>query len=49
MTGAGGGGFFFFIIDPCNKENLVNALNKQQGCVFNFKFVEDGACGLKIK
>ena len=49
MTGAGGGGFFFFIIDPCNKVNLVNALNKQQGSVFNFKFVEDGACGWKIK
>lgn len=48
ITGAGGGGFFFFIIDPIKKKQLVEALNLQQGNVFNFKFVEDGASAWKI-
>lgn len=48
VSGAGGGGFMFFMIEPAKKFHLVQELNKQQGYVINFEFVNDGTKGWKI-
>lgn len=48
VSGAGGGGFMFFMIEPRNKQKLVKQLNKQQGEVINFEFVNDGTKGWRI-
>tara|TARA_B100000427_G_C15426818_1_gene558861 strand:- start:271 stop:1089 length:819 start_codon:yes stop_codon:yes gene_type:complete len=43
VSGAGGGGHMFFIIDPIKKNSLINALDKEDGEVVNFKFENEGA------
>lgn len=48
VSGAGGGGFMFFMVEPTKKIHLVKELNKQQGEVINFEFVNDGIKGWKI-
>ena len=48
LSGAGGGGFMFFIVDPTKKLHLIKTLNKQQGQVINFHFVQEGTRGWKI-
>lgn len=48
VSGAGGGGFMFFIVEPTKKPKLIRVLNKQQGEVVNFHFVNNGTKGWKI-
>lgn len=48
VSGAGGGGFMFFLVNPLKKVQLINTLNKQQGSVFNFHFINDGIKGWKV-
>lgn len=48
VSGAGGGGFMFFIVDPVKKYGLISELNKQQGHVVSFSFVENGAKGWRL-
>jgi D-glycero-alpha-D-manno-heptose-7-phosphate kinase len=48
ISGAGGGGFMFFIVEPTRKLQLANMLNKSQGEVVNFEFVNEGTKGWKI-
>ncbi len=45
ISGAGGGGFFMFFVDPQNRSSLINALNRIEGKVQTFEFVENGALG----
>jgi D-glycero-alpha-D-manno-heptose-7-phosphate kinase len=48
ISGAGGGGFMFFMVDPVKKYNLINELNRQEGKVMGFEFVNDGTKGWRI-
>jgi len=48
VSGAGGGGFMFFMVEPTKKLQLIRELNKQQGEVINFHFVNEGTKGWKI-
>lgn len=48
VSGAGGGGFMFFMVDPVKKLEVIDALNKQQGHVMNFRFVKEGTKGWKV-
>jgi D-glycero-alpha-D-manno-heptose-7-phosphate kinase len=48
VSGAGGGGFMFFMVNPVQKMQLVNRLNKEQGRIINFHFTKDGTRGWKI-
>ena len=32
----------FFIIDPSKKHKLINELQKQEGVVINFNFINEG-------
>jgi D-glycero-alpha-D-manno-heptose-7-phosphate kinase len=48
ISGAGGGGFFMFFVDPINRSRLINSLNKLDGKVQSFEFVEKGALGWYI-
>lgn len=45
ISGAGGGGFMFFMVDPIKKYELMKALEKCGGRIFNFQFVQDGMKG----
>lgn len=47
-SGAGAGGFMFFLVEPTNKQNLVNVLNKEQGYVVKFQFVNEGAISWRL-
>jgi len=48
VSGAGGGGFIMFVVDPINKVQVQNALNKLKGRIVNFQFSEGGCHGWKI-
>ena len=48
VSGAGGGGFMFFMTDPARRLDLINALSRFNGKVFNFHFSENGCQGWKI-
>jgi D-glycero-alpha-D-manno-heptose-7-phosphate kinase len=48
VSGAGGGGVVMFVVDPTQKVNVVNVLNKMPGYVIPFQFTEGGAHGWKI-
>ncbi len=48
VSGAGGGGFIMFMVDPVNKLNVSNALDKLGGRVVNFQFSEGGCHGWKV-
>jgi D-glycero-alpha-D-manno-heptose-7-phosphate kinase len=48
VSGAGGGGFMFFTIDPVQRLDLINTLNKFHGRVLNFHFSDIGCQGWKI-
>jgi D-glycero-alpha-D-manno-heptose-7-phosphate kinase len=45
ISGAGGGGFFMFFVEPFNRSRLINALNKLEGKVQTFEFIEKGTVG----
>ncbi|MBZ7991099.1 MULTISPECIES: D-glycero-D-manno-heptose 7-phosphate kinase [unclassified Campylobacter] len=47
-SGAGAGGFMFFMIDPIKKYDLIKILNKEQGYIADFHFVEEGTRSWKI-
>jgi D-glycero-alpha-D-manno-heptose-7-phosphate kinase len=49
VSGAGGGGFMFFMVEPTKKLKLINELNKQDGDVIGFEFVNEGTRGWNIK
>lgn len=42
ISGAGGGGFIIFMVDPTRKMDVVRSLNKLNGSVKNFHFVQQG-------
>lgn len=42
VSGAGGGGFMFFMVSPDMKYNLARELNKQNGEVVPFQFINEG-------
>lgn len=48
VSGAGGGGFMVFIVDPVKRLNIINALNRECGRVFNVKFELEGTRGWRI-
>ncbi len=48
VSGAGGGGFIFFIVDPRKKLQLKKLLNKQEGAVFEFEFVNSGVHSWRV-
>lgn len=48
ISGAGGGGFMMFIVDPLKKLDVINALNKFDGKVQSFEFVDRGTKGWYI-
>jgi D-glycero-alpha-D-manno-heptose-7-phosphate kinase len=43
VSGAGGGGYIVFIVDPVNRVQLINTLNKLDGDVVSFRFEPYGA------
>jgi len=45
ISGAGGGGFFMFFVNPQNRSRLINSLNRIEGKVQTFEFVENGTNG----
>lgn len=45
ISGAGGGGFLMFIVDPLRKIELINSLEKFNGSIRNFEFVDRGTKG----
>ena len=48
VSGAGGGGFMFFMVDPVRKPGLIAELNKLNGKVFNFQFINTGTRGWRV-
>ncbi|MCR5276693.1 MAG: dehydrogenase [Bacteroidales bacterium] len=48
VSGAGGGGFIMFVVDPARKQDVINALERQEGYVMPFQFTDGGAHGWKI-
>ena len=49
VSGAGGGGFIMFFVDPLRKIEVINALSKQKGNIFNAKFYKYGCISWKLK
>ena len=43
VSGAGGGGYIVFIVDPTDRVQLINALDKLDGNVVSFRFEPHGA------
>ena len=48
VSGAGGGGFIIFIVEPCQKCQVMHALEQLEGQVMNFQFSEGGTHGWRI-
>jgi D-glycero-alpha-D-manno-heptose-7-phosphate kinase len=48
VSGAGGGGFMMIIVDPVKKSDLIKALRKNGGTVFDPSIVEKGSQGWTI-
>ncbi|MDO5759982.1 MAG: dehydrogenase [Bacteroidota bacterium] len=48
VSGAGGGGFITLVVQPENKYNLMQALDKMGGKCIPFQFTEDGPHGWTI-
>jgi len=48
ISGAGGGGFILFSINPLKKHKLITALEKLNGRVINFHFVQEGVQAWRI-
>ena len=48
VCGAGGGGSMVWLIDPKRKKQIESILEKQQGKLINFNFVEKGLEVLSI-
>jgi D-glycero-alpha-D-manno-heptose-7-phosphate kinase len=48
ISGAGGGGFMMLLVDPVRRMEVIRALSRTQGQIFNCHFTEIGTQGWKI-
>lgn len=48
ISGAGGGGFMMLLVDPIRRMDVIRALSKTQGTIYNCHFTEIGTQGWKI-
>jgi D-glycero-alpha-D-manno-heptose-7-phosphate kinase len=48
ISGAGGGGFMMMLVDPVRRMDVIRALSKTEGQIYNCHFTEIGTQGWKI-
>ena len=48
ISGAGGGGFMMLLVDPVRRMDVIRALSKTRGQIYNCHFTEIGTQGWKI-